>query len=220
MRLYEEYLKRHNIDDVPLVHHVNNSCIVFKTTDYKIWHELLSMDSLSSSNFILPSAGIVYIKWIHNDHHPGHYEVSLHHQIHDGYINDQIFSNKVISNLKWHEYESFIHNFMRIFKKTHLIKDKDEAFILCWEMFVASYDSWFSKQGGDIKYMLFQTLDEELQISTRLDLIAEILKKLAYNASGVFRNWKYEVLNKVQHFAEWFVELIDKNAKELLPCKD
>lgn len=220
MRLYEEYLLRHKINDVPLVHHNPNSCIVFKTKNYKIWNELLSIDYLADNNLILPSSGFIYIKWIHNDHHPGHYEVSLHHQIHDGYINDQILTNKVISNLKWHEYESFIHTCMEIFTNTQLIKNRDEAFILCWEMFVESHDSWFSKQTGDIKYMLFQTLDEELQISTRLDYIAEILKKLAYNAPVVFRNWKYEVLNKVQHFAEWFVELIDENAKELLPCKD
>jgi len=220
MRLYEEYFKRHKINDVPLVHHVNNSCIVFRTKDYKIWYDLLSIDTIVSSNFTLPSAGILNIKWIYSDHHPGHYEVSLHCQIHDGYINDKIFMNKMISNIKWHDYESFIHSCMKNFMNVDLVRDKDEAFVLCWEMFVASYDSWFSKQGGEIKYMLFQTLDEELDTATRIDFIAEILKKLAYTSPGVFRNWKYEVLNKVQYFADWFLELIDKNAKELLPCKD
>ena len=60
---------------------------------------------------------------------------------------------------------------------------------------------------------------KKLPVEKDLETI-EILKKLAYTSPGVFRNWKYEVLNKVQYFADWFLELIDKNAKELLPCKD
>ena len=220
MRLYEEYLKRHGIDDVPLAHHANSSCIVFKTKSPSAWSELINPETVASSRFSLPSAGIFFIRWVHSDHHPGHYEASLHYQLHDAYVNDQILGHYSISNFKWHEYESFMTAYAKKFVGIHLVKDRDHAVLAGWEMFVSAYDGWFSKQGGDIKYLLFQTLDDEISVSSRIEYISEILKKLSTCYPGVFRNWKYEVLNKVQYHADWFIDLVEKNGKELLSCKD
>jgi hypothetical protein len=34
------------------------------------------------------------------------------------------------------------------------------------------------------------------------------------------RSWKNEVFQKIQNYSEWLVKLIEKDEKELLPCKD
>ena len=87
-------------------------------------------------------------------------------------------------------------------------------------MFVSSYDSWLQRQGGDIKYLLFQTLDDENSNETRIEYISEILRKFSSFGPVFLRNWKYEVLNKVQNHSNWIVNIIDKHAKEILPNKD
>lgn len=219
MRLYEEYLSRHHIIDVPLIHHNANSSLVFKNKNYKAWNEILGKD-ISSSSINPPTAGIFTIRWIHNDHHPGHYEANIYYQLHDGFHIDQVLTNCHITNLKWHEYESFIDIFANKLSKVDIIRDKDSAFAVGWEMFVSAYDGWFAKQGGDVKYLLFQSLDEEIPLDIRLDYIAEILRKLSPYNTNLLRNWKYEVLNKVQHHAEWLATVVDRYAKELLPCKN
>ena len=220
MRLYEEYLNRHHIHDVPLIHHAGNTCIVFKTKDYKVWSDILQKDISSSTNFNAPTTGLFVSKWLHNDHHPGHYEINVYYQLHDGFHVDQVLTGCHVSNIKWHEYENFISIYAYKLSKTDIIRDRDAAFIAGWEMFVSAYDGWFARQGGDIKYMLFQSLDADSPSHIRMDYIAEILKKLSPYNAGLIRNWKYEVLNKVQYHADWLVNVVDSYAKELLPCKN
>jgi hypothetical protein len=195
--------------------------LVFKTRNFRTWSEILGKD-ISSSSLNPPSSGIFFTKWVHNDHHPGHYEISVFYGLHDGFHVDQVLSSCHIANIRWHEYENFISIFANKLSNTEIVRDKDYAFVVAWEMFVSAYDGWFTKQGGDIKYLLFQSLDEEITNDLRLDYIAEILRKLSsipYNAN-LLRNWKYEVLNKVQHHADWLVNVVDRYAKELLPSKN
>lgn len=220
MRLYEEYFKRHQIRDVPLVHHNANSCVFFKCRDNHIWSDILGQPSFYTASNATPSFGIFEVKWVYSDHHPGHYEAAIHYQIPDGHVKDQVFGIHHITTIRWSEYESFVYHFCKKLTSVNLIRDKDLAFITGWEMFVSSYDSFLQKQSGDIKYLLFQTLDDENSNETRIAYISEILRKFSCFSPMVLRNWKNEVLNKVQNHSNWLVNIIDKHAKEILPNKD
>lgn len=217
MRLYEEYLSRHQINDVPMVHHALNSCIFFKLKDINLWAELVNQSSIQTYR---PLYGIFQVRWIQSDHHPGHYEASIYNQIHDGYAQDKILNTCQIANLKWHEYENFMQIYTKKFKKFELIKGQNETFLAGWEMFVGAFDGWFAKQGGDIKYMLFQSLDEDVPVNFRMEYASEILRKISHFHTSVMRSWKNEVFQKIQNYSEWLVKLIEKDEKELLPCKD
>jgi hypothetical protein len=216
MRIYEEYLKRHQIDDVPMAHHAGQSCFFFTSNNRQFWCELLNIDGL----FYTPAGGIIQFKWIGNDHHPGSYDVTMHYQIHDGHKHDKIFANYTIATIKWHEYENFVFSFTQKFKNAQIIKEENNIINALWEMFVASYDGWFYKQNGDIKYLLFQSLDDEQSKDTRIMYIQEIMKKISYSSPNILRNWKYEVLNRIQYRADWLADLIESHAKKILPCKD
>ena len=106
---------------------------------------------------------------------------------------------------------------MKKFAHTNYARNFDEAFIFGWELFVSAYDSWLNRQGGDFKYLLFQTLDDENSYDTRIEYINEILRRFANYHPALLRNWKYEVLNKVHNHADWLVKIIDSHAKNLLP---
>ena len=80
MRIFEEYLKRHNID-VPIVHHCNVGTLILKADGFE-WM-------------------VMEIRWISHDYHPGQYSIAINTPIHDGYINDCVFTKNSTVYKKW-----------------------------------------------------------------------------------------------------------------------
>lgn len=219
MRLYEEYFRRHKISDVPLIHHNHRTSIAFKTRNQNAWDDILGQPIRTVVSHV-PSAAILEVKWNHSDHHPGQYEGTVHIQNPDGHLKDKMFISYQVSNIKWSEYESFMYYFSKKLNKVEIAKTQDECFLIGWEMFVSCYDSYLNRQSGDFKYLLFQSLDDENSIDTRLDFITEILRRFSETNANLLRNWRYEVLNKVHSHADWYVNIIESHDKELLPSKN
>lgn len=211
MRLYEEYLKRHNIQDVQFAHHANQSSLCLAIDSLNVWQNILKQNIVQK----MPKYAILQIKWENNEHHPGLYYVTISYPVHDGYLNDSIFSTYRIATLKWQDYESFVlNNLNEHLDGARIFHDFLEISIAAWEMFVLAYDSWFNKQTGDIKYLLYESLDKDNDLEKRWGYCQEILRQLQTINPVTFRCWKYDVFVKINNHSEWLANLIEKKCKK------
>jgi len=203
MRLFEEYLLRHKITDVPLVHHCANGTLLLESTD-------LTWDS----RWIL-----VTIQWVEDDHHPGQYQISMSIPIHDGYAKSSFFSRGRVIEKKWQDYEDYILEWTQAIQGVRPIRGQREITMSAWEMFTFMCDSWFIKQPTQLKQKLFQSLDKENSIATRYSNYQDVAIFLSTHHPAVMRAWKYEVLAHVQNRADWLARLIEKKY-EPIPQKE
>lgn len=224
MRLFEEYLARHNLD-VPLVHHCANGTLLLESTTRP-------KNGMWSSRWILVS-----IKWIDEDHHPGYYRIEMNIPVYNGYSKGTLFTKQLKVEKKWQEYESFFLNWAGSLTGMRSISDKMENILTAWEMFVFICDEWFSSQYGNLsgrearrgvylnsdqiqaridhcptilKQKLFQSLDKENSISTRYSNYQDVAIFLSTHHPAVMQAW-HEVLASLQNRADWLACLIEKN---------
>jgi len=198
MRLYEEYFKRHSIVDVPVAQHCSAGSLILRTTDPSIW----------KSRWVLVS-----MRWENHDYHPGQYQIGINYPIHDGYLNDQLFTQSLPVAKKWHEYEDFFLDWSSNLKAARPVIGPHEVVLAAWEMFVFSYDSWFIKQPFEIKRSLFEAVDKENPIHHRYQHYQDVAIFLSTHHPAVLRPWKYEVLARVQNYADWLAAIVDNQCK-------
>jgi hypothetical protein len=199
MRLFEEYFKRHNIADVPVAHHCSTGSLILRTTDSSLW----------KNRWLL-----VTIRWVDHDHHPGEYHIDMNSPVHDGYLSETVFTKWPTNHKKWHEYEDFVMTWSENLKGVTPVRGVREVTLAAWEMFVFSYDSWFSRQPFDVKRMLFESLDKERPTDYRYQHYQDVAIFLATHHPAVLRAWKYEVLARVQNYADWLAAIVDDQCKE------
>jgi hypothetical protein len=198
MRLYEEYFKRHSIADVPVARHCSAGSLILRTTDPSIW----------KSRWVLVS-----MRWENHDHHPGQYQIGINYPIHDGYASDQLFTQSPSITKKWHEYEDFFLDWSSNLTAAVPVIGSHEVVLAAWEMFVFSYDSWFTRQPFEIKRSLFEGLDKDNPIHHRYQHYQDVAVFLSTHHPAVLRAWKYEVLARVQNYSDWLAAIVDKKCK-------
>ena len=188
MRIFEEYLNRHNID-VPIVHHCNVGTLVLK----------------SENKWLIMS-----IRWIGHDYHPGQYAIEINYPVHDGYENDCVFSKTNPIYIKWDEYEKFLLEWRnnKENKQFKPVFEPKEVVMAMWEMFVYSCDSWFAKKDSVVKNLLFDSLDRDNDIDLRYKKYKEVLTHI--DSSSVNRIWTYEMLSKTQNYSFWLATALNK----------
>lgn len=205
MRLHEEYFMRHGITDVPVVQHCSAGSLILQPTD-------VSRDRFSSQWILLS------IRWKDDDHHPGKYHISIDCPIHDGYQKDQLFTavglgfchSPII--LKWDLYENFLLDLVSNLPAIPVVGDQ-EVVMATWEMFVFSHDSWFLKQPYSIKKSLFESLDKENPIQLRYQNYQDVALFISTHHPAILRSWKYEVLARVQNYANWLAAIVNTQCK-------
>lgn len=213
MRLYEEYLKRHNIQDVPLAHHCSQTSLCLAVDSLSVWQNVLKQNIIQK----MPKYAILQIKWEHNDHHPGLYYVNISYPVHDGYLNDSVFYCHRIATLKWQEYEQFVlNNLIDHLQGTRIFHDFMEITIAAWEMFVLAYDSWFNKQSGELKYLLYESLDKDNDLEKRWGYCQELLRQLQNVSPVTVRCWKYDVFSRINNHSEWLAKLVEQKCKKTI----
>lgn len=188
MRIFEEYLKRHNID-VPIVRHCSIGTLILRGDNR--W-------------------AIMSIKWEHHDYHPGQYQIHINSPIHDGYMNEILFTKNSPIYKKWDEYENFFLKWDENYPRLKPIADPKEVVLAAWEMFVFSCDSWFSKKDFKIKQLLFESLDKDNSLDLRYDKYQEMINYISDEYPLMFRIWKNEVLARTQNYSFWLAAALNK----------
>lgn len=213
MRLYEEYLLRHDIINVPLVHHCHNGTLILRSTNSSVW----------ANRWVL-----LKIKWVDHEYRPGHYCIDMNIPIHDGYSKGIIFEKICSVEKKWHEYENFLIDwssglisFVESIVDSKVeglepITEVKEIIMVAWEMFVFVCDERFTKQPNDIQQKLFATLDKDNSIETRYYYYRDIVTFLSTQQPSILRIWKYEfleIIGDMQTYADWLAILINKKGR-------
>ena len=135
-------------------------------------------------------------------------ELSLKSPIHDVFGSSGYFNNIFSERVKWHNYETALTSICDRLSGSLIYDQGLDLIMALWEMFVYSHDSWFCRQGGDIKYILYQTLDKDIQIAHRACCIQEMLRKLGNVNANLVKVWRNEYLCYTQTETRWFIRLV------------
>ena len=193
MRLFEEYFQRNQITQVPVVHHCAYGSLLLRTNDPSVW----------SSKWVL-----VNLKWQHNDSHPGKYHFDISLPVHDGFLKGSLFQRYPTVEKNWQDYEDFIISWSSNIYGVEPVLGTKEIFLCAWEMFVFMCDGWCMKQTYEIKEFLFQTLNNENSIDKRFECYENIINIISIKQPSLIRTWRYEVLTRVQNYANWLAVMI------------
>lgn len=204
MRLYEEYLQRHQIR-IPLVHHCAGVSCVIRVGDRRIWSGFTSSEELA---FKLPVHAVLEIRWVHASSRPGEYHISIKSPLHDATQGSGCYSYPYSVVVKWHEYEDSVYRICELLKGARTYQEPHDLLLAIWEMFVYAHDTWFCRQSGDLKYLLYQTLDREVASTQRVSCVQEAVRRIAAVNPVAAKMWRDEFLVHLQQENEWLAGLI------------
>jgi hypothetical protein len=215
MRLYEEYMQRHGMKDLPVVHHSQFTILyVERPLFYKLGNITnTTMDLIWNRTGV--QSGFLETQWSRSDHRPGKYIVSFNYFPQDSCNNHTLkVRHYNICEVRWDQYESFMFSLSSQVDVGQVFANTKKLQLRAWEMFVAACDSYFSSQGGDVKYLLFQSLDQENSEDSRMGYQREVVKKIAGVSPQLARCWNDEIYQRLQNQSAWFVDLIGKKCKK------
>lgn len=202
MKIYEEYLKRCNID-MPTVKHTKFGCVFLKN------------DSSYSKGVEWLIFNIVFKEPIN---HPGVYAIRTLRPIHDGCKNTQRLQLIDEQMIEWDAYEEYLMDWVRKKKKSCIIQGVKEITLTAWEMFVHVYDSFFAKH--DLAVKIFPTLDDAAPIKDRYLAYQDISNYLYSRHTEVYGIWKYEMVDYIRNYSHWLAHLVEVHGEELLTSQD
>lgn len=210
MRLYEEYLQRHGIHDVPLAHHCSFSSLFLQMP-------LLQPRVDDFWTITGARCGFWECVWGKADNRPGRYQVGFYFVPHDSMRNGSVdLKYYPITELRWDEYESYIFAMANRVSPGQLLSP-DEAVLCAWEMFVHGCDSWLAQQSGDIKYLLFQSLDKDNSPTDRLGYHKELLRRIYSVMPSLVKSWDDEFYHRLHFQSDWLLDLIESSCKRNTP---
>lgn len=187
MKLYEEYLKRHNLD-ISLVRYCSSGSVIVKG---------------ENNTWIL-----ITIKWIDDIAHPGEYHIDFLVPKYNT-ISNELFEKLVpTTKKKWDDYEDYILGLMRSLKKVKPVQSSD-IILVAWEMFVYCYDNFFTSQPSNIKEILFKSLDKDNP--DRYEYYKDMTYYLALSYPNTMRIFRKEIIEKIEDYSEWLVKLCLEN---------
>lgn len=205
MQLYEEYLRRHGIEDRNITKHTDQAAVFYKSDSDQYWR-------------------ILWIKWMEPEIHPGHYVVRILRPIHNGgnlftarsnYLQQDaphpLFENILRQDKKlfWDEYEDFILGWVKTIRSSDVAVTKTQACIAAWEMLLRCFDKKLAESGcGNL---FFATIDPGLGIQRRYAEIKEALIHCERNIPIVHRAWLDKIDFYLVKHCGWLAEMITRN---------
>jgi hypothetical protein len=201
VRLFDEYLQRHNLSYIG-PRHCSSGALILRA-DPTIWnHHWL----------------LIKIKWLTDVQHPGTYQIHFDAPIHNSENLSSCFSNELNPiTLQWDEYDNWLLDWAGCVQSVEPIARKTkrgwEVILVLWEIFVFCFDNWFSQQSSIIKEKLFQSLDEEETIKLRYKNYQEILLFLQQQFPNIWKIWNSDFLEYYHNYSDWLVTLLRKNEK-------
>jgi len=205
MKIFEEYLSRHNIN-VPLVKH-DQGCLILKT-DKKFCDK-----ALGCQNWCVFS-----ISWHDQGVRPGQYNLSLRSPRSSNKYQDlkNLINCHFSFQKKWCEYEEFLYDWTNSLEGLTPILDEKEKILASWEIFVCTNESWFLKQSQGLKKSLFKTIDLESSSQFRYGSLEDFQNIDIFKYSSAHNIWKNNFLKLVKNsgligynYLNWLGELIN-----------
>ena len=188
MFLQEEYLKRHNIEDVPIINYVTKGSL------------LLRMDS----GYLLKT-----IEWKESTRHPGTYFINYHTPVHDGYAKSRYFNkiSDVEREIEWDEYQAYISSWAR--GTLEPVCGDKEVILAIWEIFIFCCDGMLVDfTDSTLEKLIYKCVDSDSSIDQRFQGYQECLVYAGLEFPALLKTFKHDLLPHVQHYCYWLANLI------------
>lgn len=192
MQLVEEYLNRHNLNNVPLMKHIVDVGYVFSRKE-------------TSSNITWT---VLQINYVEQEAHPGYYQITITKPRHNGFTEGVMFEKSENIRIEWGDYEAWMLNWMNKNKKTIVPETNNSAVLTAWEMFVYSCDSWMSLHSRNED--LFQSLNYEASPDARMAALTRSLN--VFKDKKLNSAWREHVRTYTNNYCGWMAESAGKNA--------
>lgn len=215
MRICDEYLNRHKIDDVPVIYYPEKGALLFR---------LKNSIKPTNSKEIKPNWCLLDFYW-ETKSGQGYYHFNWEYPNYNGYIKGKLFTLAAYQKKTYCDYEDYIWEIAN--SPMNSICDKNsisrwsvvkgsykEIVLSAWEMFVFQYDLFFAQQNNKIKNLLYETVDSERSYSQRYESYQNMLNFLDQNFSGVLKAWKFGVLVRISKYSDWFADLTFQNSNK------
>ena len=210
MNILEEYLQRHNIHNIPTVHHCNSTFAIAKPS------------------IITTSSTYLYItvNWVDRTKGPGNYQIDFkspqkieNHALayikHSDFVSQSVlFKNLSSQTIEYDEYENFMFDWYYAVcnseTKWVFANSKDEARLMLWESFVYIFDFYFSEVPYDIKSYLWESLNLENSIERRIQYINSIMDYVGFNSRLIFSVWAKDMYAYMRNYNKWISNLFSE----------
>lgn len=195
MSLHEEYTRRRS-PYKPLVLYEKRSAVLLKSTAKPYNWRILS------------------INWIDHGYHPGHFEVSYSHIIHNGFEDGMLMRDISSEGWYWDEYERNLLNYVGNIKKSgYDATFVEEHLLSCWEIYLILIDSWLSENMSlDFFDVVEQSLNTENSIDSRTELVNDALNSIEEKSEVVSDIWKFSVAPLARHqHTNWLADLVNES---------
>jgi hypothetical protein len=197
LSLAEEYLQRHNIEDVNYIKHIRSGTI-FMREESNLGIEW----GLTTINF--------FDRRTDDTHGPGNYVIRHMRPIHDGYQNRKgMFETIASTTLEWDQYEDYMWSLILRPGRPRVMKDQKEVLLTAWEMFLYCCDS------GLISYanneIMYRTIDPEIPSSQRYSGFSTMKDQLQKTEPNFYDLWNKEFMQQhVKNNCQWLAKLMDE----------
>jgi hypothetical protein len=204
MKLYEEFLTRINVK-VPVVEHHNEWAFLFRTYG-EGW----------KTPFVLMN-----VQWNQIDNRVGHYLITYHKALHDGYQQRRFFEKYNDTRVTWDQYESYFINWEvrryitpGIQESMLPIFGENQMLFSAWEMFVYTHDGWVARQPPEFRVYVEGAIDDTKTDNERIRAYQNALLFLTTREPSALKTWKNEIIGRMRNYGHWLGRLLTGN---LLP---
>lgn len=185
MRLQEEYIKRHNLNLLP-IYHVRKANLILK---------LQTRPQVA-----------VEIKWETTTNHPGYYVIEFKNPNHNGWLDGNYFVP--LGDPHYYQYNQYANFITRWVKNLNFRPIKfSQVRLAVWEMFLYCFDGWVVEHS--LEERVFPATDPMLSEEERLNGVDNFLDWLAGYDTLVSEIYECEFQKYQYDYAQWLAELIN-----------
>lgn len=210
MKIVEDYIRRNNLQEVPIVQHCD------------------SLFFIARPRLVEDNMGYLYMtsNWIERSKGPGSYMVKffspqkvgknwmnkLRHQIYA----DKSFMFKEISThtVEYEDYETFMFNWMDMVysssDKWIVAKNRDDALFMVWESFVYIFDVVLSEFPAMAKVDLWESLNAGNGVIKRQEHIRNTLGHICSISDQMHNVWLSDVCHHMDSYCDWMSECFSR----------
>lgn len=191
MFLQEEYLKRHNLQNVNVINYVTNGSVLLKTGPYRYM--------------------LMTITWADNSSRPGRFYIDFKTPAHNSYETAPIFSENPDNRriLEWDEYIDYLIRWRDNNEFAAVVGDK-EVVLATWEIFIYCCDGWLAKHlFGNLEKLIFISIDDNKPFHERFPAYQELIFLINTEFPELSRFYKHGILPHVNNYCHWFARLIN-----------
>jgi hypothetical protein len=182
MRLYEEYVNRHNLS-VPVVSHADHSLLFSRK------------DTGKSINWMIFSSQLK-----RDIHRHGIYHCTLMYPQRGGRCSgNHGYKSFAVNEIEWDDYEDYVLKHIGAKFVDGIVCDRTTVFLTIFEMFVFQAENYFLRYALNDDFV--NSLDLDLSANVRFEYANKFLSSATFKTSEIFEYWEREHSRQMNNYS-------------------